>query len=142
MKPRTPIPFPFVLEALEPLSPRTNPMFGCLAVYIKEKIVLVLRDKPGSSPDDGVWLASTEEHHASLRLEFPNMRSISVLGKGVTGWQVLPVGAPDFEESALRACELIAARDPRIGKIPKGKRPRASKNTARRANAKPKPQRS
>lgn len=119
MKVRKPIPFPFVLESLEPLSPRTNPMFGCLAVYIKEKIVLILRDKPGSSPDDGVWLATTEEHHESLRLEFPNMRSIGVLGKEVTGWQVLPVDAPDFEESALRACELIAARDPRIGKIPK-----------------------
>ena len=96
-------------------------MFGCLAVYIKEKIVLILRDKPGSSPDDGVWLATTEEHHESLRLEFPNMRSIGVLGKEVTGWQILPVDAPDFEESALRACELIAARDPRIGKIPKRK---------------------
>jgi len=28
-------------------------------------------------------------------------------GKKVTGWQVLPVDAPDFEEAALRACELI-----------------------------------
>jgi hypothetical protein len=121
LKPRKAIPFPFVLEALEPLSPRTNPMFGCLAVYIREKIVLILRDKAGRSPDDGIWLATTEEHHESLRIEFPSMRSITVLGKGLTGWQVLPAGAPHFEESALRACELIAARDPRIGKIPKRK---------------------
>ena len=47
------------------------------------------------------------------------MRSIGLFGTPVTSWQVLPVDAPDFEESALRACELIAARDPRIGKIPK-----------------------
>jgi hypothetical protein len=50
------------------------------------------------------------------------MRSIQMFGKKVTGWQVLPVDAPDFEESALRACELIAAEDPRIGKIPKARR--------------------
>jgi hypothetical protein len=29
------------------------------------------------------------------------------------------VDAPDFEEAALRAFELIVARDPRIGKVPK-----------------------
>jgi hypothetical protein len=46
------------------------------------------------------------------------MRSIQVLGKRVTGWQILPVDAPDFESAALRACELVLAGDPRIGKIP------------------------
>ena len=40
----------------------------------------------------------------------------------MTGWQVLPVDAPDFEEAALRACELIVARDPRIGKVPGARR--------------------
>ena len=69
-----------------------------------------------------MWLATTPEHHASLRREFPNMRSIEVLGKKVTGWQVLPADAPDFEEAALRACELVIARDPRIGKVPKSRR--------------------
>jgi len=108
----------FVLDAIAPLSPWTRPMFGCLAVYVKEKIVLVLRDKLKNTADNGVWLATTEEHHESLRREFPNMRSIKVLGKGVTGWQVLPADAPDFEEAALRACELIVAGDPRIGKVP------------------------
>jgi hypothetical protein len=34
---------------------------------------------------------------------------------------LLPVDAPDFEEAALRACELIVARDPRIGKVPKSR---------------------
>ncbi len=94
-------------------------MFGCLAVYVEEKIVLLLREKPASPADNGVWIATTKEHHASLRREFPSMRSVSVLGKGVTGWQVLPSDSPDFEQAALRACELIVARDPRIGKVPK-----------------------
>jgi hypothetical protein len=119
------VPHEFVLEALAALSPVTRLMFGCTAVYIREKIVLILRDRQGAKADNGVWLATTEAHHESLRREFPNMRSIEVFGKDVTGWQVLPVDAPDFEEATLRACELIAARDPRIGKVPKPRKSRA-----------------
>jgi len=117
-QPRKRVPYEFVLDALTGTSPWTRPMFGCLAVYVEDKIVLILRDKPTSSADNGVWLATTREHHASLQVEFPNLRSISVLGKKVTGWQVLPADAPDFEEAALHACELIVAGDPRIGKVP------------------------
>jgi hypothetical protein len=124
---RKAIPYPFVLDALASVAPETRPMFGCLAVYVGEKIVLVLRDKPERTADNGVWLATTREHHESLRGEFPNMRSIRVLGKKVTGWQVLPVDSPDFEQAALRACELVVARDPRIGKIPGARPPRRTK---------------
>src|SRR5438309_9280509 len=91
---------------------------AAFAIYVRDKIVLILRDKPKSTADNGVWLATTQEHHQSLRREFPKMRSIQVLGKRVTGWQVLPADAPDFESAALRACELVLAGDPRIGKIP------------------------
>lgn len=122
MRQRKPVPHEFVLESLVEAQPRTNPMFGCLAVYVGEKIVLVLRAKRDGSADNGVWLATTHDHHDSLRAEFPNMRSIQVLGKKVTGWQVLPADSPDFEEAALRACELIVAGDPRIGKVPASKR--------------------
>jgi len=85
------------------------------------RIVLALRDRPTAVADNGVWLATSQEHHESLRGEFPHMRSVGVLGKEVTGWQLLPADAPDFEEAALRACGLILARDPRIGKVPKAK---------------------
>lgn len=118
VKKRKIVPHEFVLDAIAPASPHTRPMFGCLAVYVEDKIVLILRDKRESAADNGVWLATTKEHHASLRREFPNMRSIRVLGKKVTGWQVLPADAPDFEEAALRACQLVVDRDPRIGKVP------------------------
>jgi hypothetical protein len=136
IKPRRHVPHQFVLDAVAVLQPTTRPMFGCLAVYVADKIVLILRDKRVATADNGVWLATTKDHHESLRREFPNMRSIQVLGKGVTGWQVLPVDAPDFEEAALRACELILARDPRIGKIPgarrtSGKRTKAAKSDSR-----------
>ena len=128
---RKKVPHEFVLDALAALSPETRPMFGCLAVYVKDMIVCVLRDKrDGTADDDGMWLATTPEHHASLRRDFPNMRSIRVLGKKVTGWQVLSANAPDFEEAALRACEFIVAGDPRIGKVPASRRAAGARKKA------------
>ena len=122
VKQKKPIPHAFVLDALSPASPWTRPMFGCVAVYVEDRIVFALRDKPSYPRDNGVWLATTAQHHASLRREFPNMRSIGVLGKEVTGWQLLPVDAADFEESVTHACELVCGRDARIGKVPGAKR--------------------
>jgi hypothetical protein len=106
-------------------------MFGCLAIYVRNRIVLILRDKRDPTADNGVWLATTEEHHESLGRDFPSMRSIQVFGKKATGWQVLPADAEDFEEAALRACEFVLAGDPRIGKVPGARRP--SRPGARKA---------
>jgi hypothetical protein len=114
-----PVPHEFVLDQIASLAPVTRPMFGCLAVYVEEKIVLALRESRQSPADNGIWLATTHEHHVSLRREFPQMRSIRVLGQEPTGWQVLPADDADFEAAALRACKLILARDSRIGKVPK-----------------------
>jgi len=125
-KQRKPAPFEFVVDALSGLEPTTRPMFGCVAVYVGDNIVFALRDKANSPADNGVWLATSEQHHESLRQEFPSMRSIELFGKEVTGWQVLPVDAPDFEEAALRACELVRAADARIGKVPKRRARKAS----------------
>jgi hypothetical protein len=112
-------PHEFVLDALAALAPTTRPMFGCLAVYLEDKIVLILRDRHDSPEDNGVWLATRAEHHASLQREFPSMRSIKLFQRKATDWQVLPVDEIDFEAAALRACALIVERDPRIGKVPK-----------------------
>jgi hypothetical protein len=138
VRPRKSVPHEFVLDAIAPVSPETRPLFGCLAVYVRDKIVFVLRDKRVETADNGVWLATTHEHHASLMREFPSMRSIRLLGKKVTGWQVLPVDADDFEASALRACELIVAGDPRIGKVPGERRSRSAlKKPVRKSVEKP-----
>jgi hypothetical protein len=133
---RKTVPHQFVLDGLAALAPETRPMFGCLAVYVQDKIVLILRDKRDPAADNGVWLATTEEHHQSLLREFPNMRSIQVFGKPVTGWQVLPADAPDFEEAVLHACELVLAKDPRIGKIPGARRASKSRTTRAKKSAK------
>lgn len=129
-KPRSRVPHEFVLDALEAIAPETKPMFGCLAVYVKEQVVLILRDHRDHPADNGVWLATRAEHHDSLRREFPHMRSIQLFGTPITSWQVLPSDASDFEESALHACELVLARDPRIGRVPA---PRRSVTQARKA---------
>ncbi len=93
-------------------------MFGATAVYVDEKIVLILRDKTGATADNGIWFATTAEHHTSLRHDLPSMRSISVFGGGTTGWQMLAAEEDGFEESVMRLCELIVAGDVRIGKVP------------------------
>lgn len=122
-QPRKALPFDFVLTELEELGPFTRPMFGCHAVYVEDKIVFILRDKSNPREDDGVWVATTVEHHRVLKRDLPSLRSITVLaGGGVTGWQILPVESDDFEESVLRACELVKQGDVRIGKIPGQKR--------------------
>ena len=133
-KPAAKLPYDFVLQELAELEPFTRPMFGCHSVYVEDKIVFILRDRGKPREDDGVWIATTEEHHASLRRELPSLRSIQVLaGSGVTGWQMLPADADDFEESVLRACAMIIAGDSRIGKVPKKKRARkATKSRTRR----------
>lgn len=119
------VPFAFVLDELSALSPTTRPMFGCTAVYVGPRIVLILRDKRGTA-DDGVWIATTAEHHASLRKELPSIRSITVFGPGESGWQVIPAEAETFEEEVLRVCELVQKADPRVGKVPKPKKKRSA----------------
>ncbi len=114
------IPFSFVLGELDELSPITKPMFGCTAIYVGPRIVLVTRDR--GTADDGVWVATTAEHHASLRRELPSLRSITVFGPGESGWQVIPVASETFEDEVLRACAMVKKADPRVGKIPRPKR--------------------
>jgi hypothetical protein len=129
-------PFPFVLEMLHARHPETKPMFGALGVYVNGRIVFILRSKESLPRDNGVWLATRPEHHASLKIEFPSMRSIEMFSDDGTpsGWQNLPADAADFETMAEHACELVLRSDPRIGKdrtrersaSPK-KRPKAKK---------------
>jgi hypothetical protein len=121
MKPRKALPFEFVLEALGSTPITTRAMFGCHAIYVGEKVVLMLRQKEYDTDDNGVWIATKPEHHESLRREFPHLRPIRLMGGKIASFQNLPAEAPDFEEAAVRACELIRAKDARIGNVPKRK---------------------
>lgn len=130
-KPKS-IPFNFVLEYLSGEELLIRPMFGCHAVYTRGKIVLILRHKNDFPHDNGVWLATTKEHHISMKNDFPSMRSISLFGDGLSAWQNIPEEADDFEEAVIKACELILKGDIRIGKVPmpkKRKTKRSQKNS-------------
>jgi hypothetical protein len=120
-KGRTVIPFPFILENLSRLDIVVKAFFGCHSIYVGDKIVLTLRQKKAHPGDNGVWVATSIEHHASLHKVFPNMRGIEVFGKA-GNWQILPLNADDFEESVNKICELIIKNDPRIGRIPAKKK--------------------
>ena len=129
--PRASVPFGFVLDRLAPLSPTTRAMFGAHAIYVGERIVMIVREKKKDA-DDGVWIATFPEHHASLRKELPSLRSIEVFGaSGETAWQIIPTSATSFEDEARHACALVLRGDPRIGKIPSGKKARAASSAER-----------
>ena len=152
MPPKKKPPFAFVLEELENsrLASRvhTKPMFGCLAVYIGEKIVLILRKKqdPKTLRDDGIWFATLPEHNESLMEDFPILRRIEMfqaMGQKVfTGWLNLPEHEEYFEETALAICRRVIEADARIGKIPSSRSQTSTTPNKRRTAAKPRGTRS
>lgn len=114
------IPFEFVIDYLTPLEITVKPMFGLYAIYVNEKIMLVLRERKDHADTNGVWVATNKEHHKSLKTDLPSLRSFSIYAKAIkeTEWQLLPVDADDFEASVKKVCDLIKRGDPRIGRIP------------------------
>jgi hypothetical protein len=113
------MPFAFVLDYLYTREPIVRPMFGSFAVYIQDKLVLVLRKRTTHPRDNGVWLATSHEHHESLHSIFPYLRPVFLLGNKPSAWRNIPDDAPDFEEAVIMACELIGQNDPRIGVFPR-----------------------
>lgn len=127
VKNKTSIAFEFVIENLSKLDVTVRAFFGCHSIYLGERMLLTLRKKKEHPRDNGVWIATTHEHHESLQKIFPSMRSIELFGSLPTSWQNIPFDADDFEESVNTVCELILRNDPRIGKIPKKKKKSAKK---------------
>jgi len=118
------IPFDFILDYLHPMDINIKPMFGCYAIYSEGKILIILRKKNDHTEANGVWIATGKVHHESLRRELPSLKSIYILseGKGETNWQMIHEKADDFEESAVKICEMILRKDKRVGKIPNSKK--------------------
>src|SRR5436305_13406459 len=76
-------PYPFILEALASLEPEVRPMFSGFAVYVGNKIVLMLRDSPKHPEDNGAWLVFSETADMAdpgIRRDFPSIRLIGLLG--------------------------------------------------------------
>ena len=123
-------PYPFIIEALASLEPEVRPMFSGFAVYVGEKIVLMLRESPKHPEDNGVWLVFSETAKiadpAILR-DFPSLRLINLLGGKIAHWRLIPADSSSFESEALHACELLLKHDVRFGRIPRSRQTRPAK---------------
>ncbi len=124
-KPRPKVPHAFVVEALAPLEPEVRRMFSGFAVYVGDRLVCMLREHDKSARDNGVWLVlseSTDPADRKLRVEFPSIRSIELLGGKIRHWLVIPSDSATFESEALHACDLLLQHDARLGRIPESRR--------------------
>jgi len=132
------IPFDFVFDYLLPLEVTVKQMFGLWAIYLDKKIMLILRQRKNNPGTNGVWIATTREHHKSLKTNLPSLCSISTYSEGImeTEWQLLPVDADDFEASVRKVCELIKHGDLRIGRTPKTRKIKSK--TKSKSNVMPK----
>jgi hypothetical protein len=88
-------------------------MFGCEAVYLFGKLVLVLAaDK--AEPWNGLLVCTSREFHSALIGEYPGLQPHPVLGK----WLYLAQADDCFEETAQQLVQQIVNNDSRIGVEP------------------------
>lgn len=118
------VPFDFIFDYLLPIETTVKPFFGMFAVYSGEKLLLILRERDDQPGLNGIWIAAARGGQESLKKDLPALLMVSGLKakKSETGWLMISAAADGFEETAIRVCELIVRRDPRIGKIPPLKR--------------------
>lgn len=115
------IPYVFILEHLGGTDLAVKPMFGGHAVYSDAKLCLFLLRRAekllprlDDAGQNGLYVATTSEHAASLKRDFPDAEFQQLKAGKV--WIFFPEESTNFEAYAVTACELIAARDPRIGR--------------------------
>ncbi len=123
-------PYPFILEALASLEPEVRPMFSGFAIYVGDKIVLILRDSAKYPEDNGAWVVFSETANladARIRRDFPSLRLIGLLGGKIGHWRLIPADSPAFESEALHACELLLKHDPRLGRVPQSRQTRPAR---------------
>lgn len=111
------MPFDFLLDYL-PASVVIKPAIGMYYIYFEGKIVLIFRKLSKNSQHNGLWIATKKEHHISLKTNIPAITDF-VFDEGETfesAWLQLKDDHEDFEETAIRICELVSHRDERIGK--------------------------
>ena len=123
-------PFPFIVEGLAPLEPEVGHMFSGFAVYVGEKIVLMLRESQKQPEDNGVWLVFSETADLAdprIRQDFSSLRLIKLLGGKIGHWRLIPSDSPTFESEALHACERLLKHDIRFGRVPQSRQARPSK---------------
>ncbi len=117
-------PFDFIFDYLLPIEIEVKPFFGMFAIYANSKLLLLLRERANEPEKNGIWIATVGNGAESLKKELPGSVILFERKSRKDEWLLIPPDDDAFESSAIRLCELIVHRDPRIGKIPK---PRARK---------------
>ncbi|WP_188375337.1 hypothetical protein [Winogradskyella haliclonae] len=111
------IPHDFILDLLYPLPIRTKKMFGNVAMYCGDKIVLATRQKEENPVDNGIWIGTKIEHHNALKKLIPELRHLETYK--IKKWLLLHEDEPNFETRAQQIAELIKENSDLIGNIPK-----------------------
>ena len=124
------IPFDFILDYLLRIETEVRPFFGMFSIYSGQKLLLMLRERKNEPEMNGIWIA-VSSGHAALRAEMPGLRPYpgSAGGKKDNGWLQIHPDLDNFEELAIRICEMISHRDPRIGRIPPPRKPKKARPT-------------
>src|ERR1700751_2286095 len=92
------IPYDFVFDYL-PRNVVVRPMFGMYYIYLNNKIMLILRRASKNLDMNGIWLATSKEHHPSLEHDVPALADF-VLDNGEmhdSDWRLLRHDHDDFE---------------------------------------------
>jgi hypothetical protein len=106
-------PLLWVVESLmEEPSYLEKPMFGCLAIYLHGRLMLVLAS--GEEPWDGLLIPTEHQFHDAILKEFRDVVQHSVLKK----WLYLPEATEDFESGASDIVEAVRMNDLRFGVEP------------------------
>ncbi|RMB57618.1 hypothetical protein EAX61_10920 [Dokdonia sinensis] len=109
--------YDFIIDLLYPLELRQRKMFGVDAYYIEDKMVFALREKNHNIIDNGIWIATTKQHHQKLKHTFKTIKPIETIG--IKSWLMLPASSDIFEYEVQLLVHLIRMRSPLIGIIPK-----------------------
>ncbi len=118
-----PHPLRWIVESLEEEpSYFEKAMFGARGCYLHGRLVLVLAAR--KEPWRGLLIPTEKRNHGSLQAELPGLMVHKVLAK----WLYLPEVSEDFEETASRLIDLIKEEDPRVGVLPKPRKPRSGKS--------------
>ncbi len=110
-------PFLWVVESImdEP-SYIDKAMFGCRAIYLHGRLVLLLTS--GAEPWNGLLIPTDYPFHDSIRQDFPYVVQHPVLKK----WLYLPEASEDFESVSSDIVEAVRVGDERFGVGPKEKK--------------------
>jgi len=113
---KRPMPFDFLLNDL-PANIIVKPAIGMFYIYFNHKIVLIFRKTNKNPQHNGIWISTTREHHDSLKADIPAISEFQ-LDEGIdSAWLLLSDQHDDFENAAVRICQLVSNKDPRIGKV-------------------------